>query len=135
MLGASAKAFDLKELPGRALRFRNSVADNRVREGFKLLVNRQQMIQSSVAGFGEVDADLFGVPRVPYYASDLKRERDEKQQRWEKIFSTDAELEYLIARVFGQGDQILLGSWLHWSYSSLTRSLSISTVSRLRRIR
>jgi peptide/nickel transport system substrate-binding protein len=51
-------------------------ADNRVREGFKLLVNRQQMIESSFAGFGEVDADLIGVPRVPYYASDLSRHQD-----------------------------------------------------------
>jgi peptide/nickel transport system substrate-binding protein len=51
-------------------------ADYRVRQGFKLLVNRQAMIDSSFAGFGTVAADLIGVPGVPYYASDLKRAQD-----------------------------------------------------------
>jgi peptide/nickel transport system substrate-binding protein len=51
-------------------------ADNRVREGFKLLVDRQAMIDSSFAGFGSVDADLIGVPGVPYYAKSLKRSQD-----------------------------------------------------------
>jgi peptide/nickel transport system substrate-binding protein len=51
-------------------------ADNRIRTAFKLLVNRQEMINSAFAGFGDVDADLIGVPGVPYYASDLKRTPD-----------------------------------------------------------
>jgi peptide/nickel transport system substrate-binding protein len=55
--------------------------DNRVRTAFKLLVDRQAMIDSSFAGFGEVDADLIGVPGVPYYAGDLKRTQDIEQAK------------------------------------------------------
>ena len=50
-------------------------ADNRVRLGFKLLVDRQVMIDGALAGFGQVANDLVG-PYDPYYASDLKRSQD-----------------------------------------------------------
>ncbi len=49
--------------------------DNRVREAFKLLVNRQQIVDGALAGFGSVGNDLMGA-YDPYYASDLKREQD-----------------------------------------------------------
>lgn len=51
-----------------------------------------------------VDPDFFS--RV---MADLRRERDEKNLKSEKIYSTSAELDYLVARVFGQGDHI--GDW------------------------
>jgi peptide/nickel transport system substrate-binding protein len=47
-------------------------ADNRVREAFKLLVNRQEIINGAWSGVGEVSADLMGVPGVPYYLSSAK---------------------------------------------------------------
>jgi peptide/nickel transport system substrate-binding protein len=50
-------------------------ADNRIREAFKLLVDRQAMIDGALAGFGEVANDIIA-PYTEYYASDLKRERD-----------------------------------------------------------
>jgi len=50
-------------------------ADNRVREGFKYLVDRQAMIDGSWAGFGTVAYDLLA-PGTKYYANDLKREHD-----------------------------------------------------------
>jgi peptide/nickel transport system substrate-binding protein len=50
-------------------------ADNRVREGFKLLVDRQAMIDGAWAGFGTVGNDLLAAG-TNYYASDLKRVQD-----------------------------------------------------------
>jgi peptide/nickel transport system substrate-binding protein len=50
-------------------------ADNRVREAFKLLVNRQQIVNGALAGFGSVGNDLMGFGDQ-YYASDLTREHD-----------------------------------------------------------
>jgi peptide/nickel transport system substrate-binding protein len=50
-------------------------ADNRVREGFKYLVDRQAMINGALSGFGEVAYDLLG-PYCEHYAKDLKREHD-----------------------------------------------------------
>jgi peptide/nickel transport system substrate-binding protein len=49
--------------------------DNNVRDAFKLLVNRQDIIDGALAGFGEVGNDLMG-PYTPYFASSLKREQD-----------------------------------------------------------
>jgi peptide/nickel transport system substrate-binding protein len=49
--------------------------DNRIRTAFKLLVNRQQIVDGALAGFGSVGNDLMGVG-TQYYASDLKREHD-----------------------------------------------------------
>jgi peptide/nickel transport system substrate-binding protein len=50
-------------------------ADNRVREAFKLLVDRQAMIDGAWSGFGSVAYDLLA-PGTQYYASDLRRARD-----------------------------------------------------------
>jgi peptide/nickel transport system substrate-binding protein len=50
-------------------------ADNRVREAFKLLVDRQAMINGAWAGFGTVAPDLLA-PGTAHYASDLKRTQD-----------------------------------------------------------
>jgi peptide/nickel transport system substrate-binding protein len=55
-------------------------ADNRVRTAFKLLVDRQAMIDGAWAGFGTVAYDLLA-PGTQYYAGDLKREQDVDQAR------------------------------------------------------
>ncbi|WP_412518161.1 ABC transporter substrate-binding protein [Actinomadura madurae] len=55
-------------------------ADVRVRQAFKYLVNRQQLIDSAAAGFGHVAYDLVG-PGNQYYATDLKREFDPDKAR------------------------------------------------------
>lgn len=55
-------------------------ADNRVREAFKLLVNRQAMINAAWAGFGTPAYDLLA-PGTDYYASDLKRTQDVEKAR------------------------------------------------------
>jgi peptide/nickel transport system substrate-binding protein len=49
--------------------------DNRVREAFKLLVNRQEIIDGALAGFGSVGNDLMGA-YDQYYASDLTPQQD-----------------------------------------------------------
>ena len=55
-------------------------ADNRVRTAFKLLVDRQAMIDGALAGFGTVAYDLLA-PGTQYYASDLKRTQDVEKAR------------------------------------------------------
>ena len=55
-------------------------ADNRVRTAFKLLVDRQAMIDGAWAGFGTVAYDLLA-PGTQYYAGDLKREQDVDKAR------------------------------------------------------
>jgi peptide/nickel transport system substrate-binding protein len=55
-------------------------ADNRVRQAFKLLVDRQAMIDGAWAGFGTVAYDLMA-PGTEYYASDLTREQDVDQAK------------------------------------------------------
>jgi peptide/nickel transport system substrate-binding protein len=55
-------------------------ADNRVRTAFKLLVDRQAMIDGAWAGFGSVAYDLLA-PGTEYYAGDLKRDQDVDQAR------------------------------------------------------
>jgi peptide/nickel transport system substrate-binding protein len=45
--------------------------DNRVREAFKLLVNRPQMIDGAFSGFGKVGNDILG-PLTQYYGANLK---------------------------------------------------------------
>jgi peptide/nickel transport system substrate-binding protein len=50
-------------------------ADNRVRQAFKLLVDRQAMINGAWSGFGTVAHDLLA-PGTHYYASDLQRTHD-----------------------------------------------------------
>lgn len=50
-------------------------ADNRVRQAFKLLVDRQAMIDGAWAGFGTPAYDLLA-PGTQYYASDLKVTQD-----------------------------------------------------------
>jgi peptide/nickel transport system substrate-binding protein len=49
--------------------------DYRVREAFKLLVDRQAMIDGAWAGFGTPAYDLLA-PGTPNYLSDLKRDQD-----------------------------------------------------------
>jgi len=55
-------------------------ADNRVRQAFKLLVDRQAMIDGAWAGFGTVAYDLLA-PGTEYYASDLTRAQDIDQAK------------------------------------------------------
>ena len=55
-------------------------ADNRVRTAFKLLVDRQAMIDGAWAGFGSVAYDLLA-PGTEYYAGDLKRDQDVDQAK------------------------------------------------------
>jgi len=55
-------------------------ADNRVRQAFKLLVDRQAMIDGAWAGFGSPAYDLLA-PGTQYYAADLKREQDVDKAR------------------------------------------------------
>jgi peptide/nickel transport system substrate-binding protein len=55
-------------------------ADNRVRTAFKLLVDRQAMIDGAWAGFGTAAYDLLA-PGTQYYAGDLKREQDVDKAR------------------------------------------------------
>ncbi len=54
--------------------------DNRVRQAFKLLVNRQEMINGAVSGFGAPQSDLVGAG-CNYFASDLKRTQDVEQAK------------------------------------------------------
>jgi peptide/nickel transport system substrate-binding protein len=54
--------------------------DKRVREAFKLLVNRQQMIDGAFSGFGVVGNDLLG-PRTQYFANDLKPKYDPEKAK------------------------------------------------------
>jgi peptide/nickel transport system substrate-binding protein len=55
-------------------------ADNRIRQAFKLLVDREAMIDSSWAGFGAPAYDLLA-PGTEYYLSDLKRTQDVEQAK------------------------------------------------------
>lgn len=55
-------------------------ADNRVREAFKYLVDRQAMIDAAWAGFGSVAYDLLA-PGTEYYAGDLVRQYDPDKAR------------------------------------------------------
>lgn len=50
-------------------------ADNRVRQAFKLLTNRQQLIDGALSGFAHLGNDLQG-PNTEYFAYDLKPEYD-----------------------------------------------------------
>jgi peptide/nickel transport system substrate-binding protein len=56
------------------------LADNRVRTAFKLLVDRQTMIDGAVSGFGTPQPDLIGAG-CQYFASDLKRTQDVEQAK------------------------------------------------------
>jgi peptide/nickel transport system substrate-binding protein len=55
-------------------------ADNRVRQAFKLLVDRQAMIDSVWSGFGTVAYDLLA-PGTPHYLADQKRVQDVEQAK------------------------------------------------------
>jgi peptide/nickel transport system substrate-binding protein len=55
-------------------------ADNRVRQAFKLLVDRQAMIDSAWSGFGTVAYDLLA-PGTPYYLAEQKRAQDLEQAK------------------------------------------------------
>lgn len=52
--------------------------DERVRQAFRLLVNREQMLASSVAGLGVVANDVYGL-HDPCYDASLTREQDLEQ--------------------------------------------------------
>lgn len=55
-------------------------ADNRIREGFKYLVDRQALIEGAWAGFGSPAYDLLA-PGTEYYASDLVRPHDPEKAK------------------------------------------------------
>lgn len=42
-------------------------ADYRVRQGFKLLIDRQALVDAAFSGVGAVANDIMGVPTVPFY--------------------------------------------------------------------
>jgi peptide/nickel transport system substrate-binding protein len=50
-------------------------ADNRIRQAFKLMTNRQQLIDGALAGFGTVGNDLQG-PNTQFFDASLKSEYD-----------------------------------------------------------
>ncbi|MBS1862309.1 MAG: ABC transporter substrate-binding protein [Actinobacteria bacterium] len=54
--------------------------DERVRQAFRLMVNRQQMLASSVGGMGVVANDVYGL-HDPCYDSSLTREQDIEQAK------------------------------------------------------
>ena len=55
--------------------------DNRVRQAFRLLVNRQQMVEQVLSGQGRIANDLYA-PYDPCYADDLpQREQDLEQAK------------------------------------------------------
>jgi peptide/nickel transport system substrate-binding protein len=56
------------------------LADNRVREAFKTLVDRQALIEGAWAGFGTPAYDLLA-PGTEYYANDLVRKQDVEKAR------------------------------------------------------
>jgi peptide/nickel transport system substrate-binding protein len=55
-------------------------ADNRIRQAFKLLVDREAMIDAAWAGFGAPAYDLLA-PGTEYYLSDLTRTQDVEQAK------------------------------------------------------
>ena len=54
--------------------------DNRVRTAFKLLANREAMVEGTFVGFGQPAYDLLA-PGTPHFLSDVKRERDVAQAK------------------------------------------------------
>lgn len=54
---------------------RGPFADNRVRQAFKLMTNRQALINGALAGFGSLGNDLQG-PNTQYFDSSLKSDYD-----------------------------------------------------------
>ncbi len=50
-------------------------ADNRIRQAFKLMTNRQELIDGALAGFGTVGNDLQG-PNTQFFDTSLKSEYD-----------------------------------------------------------
>jgi peptide/nickel transport system substrate-binding protein len=75
-------------------------ADNRVREAFKLLADRQQIVNGALAGFGSVSNDLMGFG-CEYYASDLKREQDlDKAKSLFKAAGFTGDIKWPTANVF-----------------------------------
>ncbi len=55
---------------------REPFTDNRVRQAFRLIVDRQQMVQNVLLGFGTIGNDLFS-PLDPMYASDLPQHKQD----------------------------------------------------------
>jgi peptide/nickel transport system substrate-binding protein len=56
-------------------------SDVRVRQAFRLLVDRQQMINLSLSGYGQVASDVFS-PWDPCFDASLKRERDVEKAKF-----------------------------------------------------
>lgn len=56
------------------------LSDNRVRMAFKLLADRQALINGALSGFGNVAYDLLA-PGTEYFASNLKRKQDVDRAR------------------------------------------------------
>lgn len=75
----------LTSLPGQWTPFtmrldRKPFDDVRVRQAFRLMVNRPQLIENSLSGFGSVGNDIFG-QWDPFYRADLKRSQDLEQAK------------------------------------------------------
>ncbi|TDT31170.1 ABC transporter substrate-binding protein [Naumannella halotolerans] len=57
----------------------DAFADNRVRQAFRLIVDRNQMIEQTLSGYGQLGNDMYA-PFDPAYASDFpQREQDIEQ--------------------------------------------------------
>jgi peptide/nickel transport system substrate-binding protein len=54
--------------------------DVRVRQALKLMLDREQLVESVLLGFGKPGNDLFAVD-LPFYAGDLVREQDVEQAK------------------------------------------------------
>lgn len=83
---ASAGLKAQKSLPGQWTPFTMRVdqgpfKDNRVRQAFRLVIDRKQMIEQALSGFGEVGNDIFSQWDVNY-RSDLVREQDLGQAKF-----------------------------------------------------
>ncbi len=63
-----AVAERLQHLRVRHAGGRGPFADNRIRQAFKLMTNRQQLIDGALAGFGTVGNDLQG-PNTQFFDS------------------------------------------------------------------
>ena len=56
-------------------------ADPRIRQAFKLLTNRQELINGALAGFGSLGNDLQG-PNTQFFATDLKAPYDVEKAKY-----------------------------------------------------
>lgn len=83
----SQKQVQILEAPIAAIQYmflmridKGPFVDNRVRTAFKLLADREAMVEGTFVGFGQPAYDLLA-PGTEYFLSDVKRERDVAQAK------------------------------------------------------